>query len=513
MQLNFWLLLLLLTINSNAVQFNQVPLVGPDDWNLNALPSPNATGHLVFDTISSLLQHWPNTRYHYGHTIVPGTIPTGTLLYHGRNDPEVPTGREWAATDSEFARVFCVEPVECWLLTLVTTRPLRVLYFDGSSANKMPDGPMDTQDLLAWGAVLPERATVEWEYERLNRMCDTLGFDAMQLNFEVMLCNFTDGVQIQTLSKLEEEPRFPHPTYATFHSSVWHDHSPGETRIRLDLPHAISFYDTVLVPSLVSSRYGKARRDHRVLGIDERDVLAVLARVRTIPSHLVLSSNSGIDWRTLFQGIRDRYTIRLDVLQSVLVEDNSVQRAFVLIQTLLGPYRLRSAVVPPPSGSDTAFAAPVFRLCATAHTLFADSESVQATFTESEQLLLTAVRETDKEICRTLVRMWAEGVLALTRDPASALSPDLRLARKWRAEVDRLMDWLGWSVWVQCRPACTAPQESCYLPGVPFSMEEWNSTTPRCVRLFEPYAGLPEWYAGIFAYFFLWDGGGILTAF
>jgi hypothetical protein len=62
--LNFWLLVL--TATCNAVQFNQVSLSAPDDWNLNASPSPNATGHLIFDTVSSLLQHWPNTKYHNG---------------------------------------------------------------------------------------------------------------------------------------------------------------------------------------------------------------------------------------------------------------------------------------------------------------------------------------------------------------------------------------------------------------------------------------------------------------
>lgn len=85
------------------------------------------------------------------------------------------------ANDIEFARVICLDSEPCWLLTLVTTRPLRVLYFDGSSATKNPDGPMDSQDLVTWGAVMPERATLEWEYPRLHRLCDlagTLGIDA-----------------------------------------------------------------------------------------------------------------------------------------------------------------------------------------------------------------------------------------------------------------------------------------------------------------------------------------------
>ncbi|KAG2032234.1 hypothetical protein BDR03DRAFT_57680 [Suillus americanus] len=52
-------------------------------WDLGEAPAVNVTGHLVFETANSLLQHWPNTHYRIGHTIVPGTIPIGTLLYHG----------------------------------------------------------------------------------------------------------------------------------------------------------------------------------------------------------------------------------------------------------------------------------------------------------------------------------------------------------------------------------------------------------------------------------------------
>ncbi|KAJ7916493.1 hypothetical protein B0H13DRAFT_2323287 [Mycena leptocephala] len=326
----------------------------------------------------------------------------------------------------------------------------------------MPDGPMDVQDLLSWGAVIPERATVAWEYERLDRLCDladTLGIDAMQLNFEIMLCNFTEGAQIQTLSRLEDEERVPHHAYASIHAGAWHDHYSGEMRIHLDLTHLISLYDVALAPSLVSHRHGQARRDNRVLGIDARDTAAVLARVREIPFNSTPSA-SGIDWRTLFQVIRDRYATRLEVLQSILLEDATAERAFVLVQTALAPYRLHGAV-PPLAGSDTTWAAP--------------------------SACCWPRPETSREICRTLVSMWAEGVLAL-RDSATLSSS---LTPKWKADVDRLMDWLGWDVWVKCRPACTF-DELCYLPGAPFSMGEWNTSTPRCIRVFEPYSGIEE---------------------
>jgi len=40
--------------------------LGNEDWRLDKLPSPNATDHLVFETVHSLLQRWPNTRMRNG---------------------------------------------------------------------------------------------------------------------------------------------------------------------------------------------------------------------------------------------------------------------------------------------------------------------------------------------------------------------------------------------------------------------------------------------------------------
>ncbi|KAJ7641340.1 hypothetical protein FB45DRAFT_825512 [Roridomyces roridus] len=477
--MSLFLVLVLLSLEIWAIP--QTPLSITQEWDLNTPPNSNSTGHLVFDTASSLLQHWPNTRYHSGHTIVPGTIPPGTLLYHGRGNRYTPTASEWVAFDPEFARVFCDDPGPCWVHTLAATRPLRVLYFDGSSATKMPDGPMDAQDLLAWGTVLPDRATVEWEYERMNQLCqfgNKTRVDAlvrMQLNFEIMLCNFTDGVEIITVSRLQDEARIPHYAFSFLHSSSWYDQYPGQPRIHLDLTQLISFYDVSLTPSLVTRRLGQNRRQHRILGISEHDVDAALARISSISYS---QPNSGIDWATLFQVIRNRYAKRLEVLQSTLdgtAVDVAGQRAFQLLLSTLMPYRLHTAV---PVSSGNAWAAPAFRLCTETPILFIQS----LTLTASEELLLTSARDTSREICRTLVGMWAEGSVALLSSPTIPGS----LVGKWKSEIDRLMSWLGWSVWITCRPAC-AFDEQCYLPGAPFSMDEWNISEPRCIRTFEPY--------------------------
>lgn len=112
-----------------------------------------------------------------GHNIVPGTIPKGTLLYHGTGSNEPPPGPEWVATDPEHSYFFCRDrkmrfQQECWQLTLATTRPLKIVYFDGSSAAKMPYGSMDTQDLLAWGKPGSGGGVMADEMQRIQDLCD-----------------------------------------------------------------------------------------------------------------------------------------------------------------------------------------------------------------------------------------------------------------------------------------------------------------------------------------------------
>ena len=109
-----------------------------------------------------------------GHNVVPGTIPIGTLLYHGTIKEEIPSTPEWTAIDPEHSYMFCFfrpeDSTGCWHLTLITNRPLKVLYFDGSSAAKFLGGSMDSQDILAWGAVKPA-----WTFEerkRLDALCE-----------------------------------------------------------------------------------------------------------------------------------------------------------------------------------------------------------------------------------------------------------------------------------------------------------------------------------------------------
>ncbi|KAJ7100638.1 hypothetical protein B0H15DRAFT_943948 [Mycena belliarum] len=477
----------------------QIPFRVDNSWDLNTPPHISATGHLVFDTVSSLLQQWPNTRYRNGHSLVPGTVPVGTLLYHGRGDAHLPVGPDWTATDPEHSYIFCRGSTEagCWHLTLVASRPLQVLYFDGSSAAKMKDGPMDTQDVVGWGQVLPDRF-----FDEKNRIMDLCnwgkplgvdGFVRMEMDFEIMLCDFTAGVETVSMANLalqghggpmrrntsDEDGRARFSIgFDVLHSGSWHNRYPGDRRIKLDLTRLISFYDTALVPSLVETRQGLERWDHRLLGITAQDVTAVMDRLAAAYTAPV-QAGSGVDWDTLYKVVVDRYADRFEMVHYILnvttadAVPATAKKAVAHFRVMLKPYILHTAVPPARRrDNDNAWAAPVFTGCASSHTEFIRrSAPLFSRLTASEHLLLRAVEETNREICRTIVRLWTEGVAAGLDDVLPVDDPaevdTAALVQHWRLDMERLMAWLDWSVWVKCRPECSF-EEMCYLPTWPF---------------------------------------------
>ncbi|KAG1880403.1 hypothetical protein C8R48DRAFT_163525 [Suillus tomentosus] len=509
-------------------------------WDLDERPAVNATGHLVFETANSLLQHWANTRHRIGHTIVPGTIPVGTLLHHGAiTGPHLPTALDWVAVEPDHSIIFCQGPIEtgCWHLTLTVTRPMKVLYFDGSSAVNILEGTMDTQDLVAWSEMKPE--WVDNEEQRIKDLCkwgqkyDVNGFVRMEMNFEIMICNFTSHMEVVSFLNLEsirigtdahnlpEDPNTMHHSFELMHSASWRENYPGETRITLDFSGLVSFYDTALVPSLVPRRVGLDRWDHRVGGISLEDIERVqdrLAQALARPP----STTSGIDWKTVLRVVVDRYASRLEFIQHLLnltLDDGTIfdhaQQIQRQLRTDVLPYTVFAAL--PPNISVTAnatnlWAAPVFRECATSHA--ASIVSRGTTLTPSERLLLQAVRETTHEICRVATKMWASGM----NFGVDALYPAQQrpevdhihtLMGEWKEDVTQLISWLDWSVWVKCRPACGF-EEMCYLPTWPFGFfptpsaplqvqwdsaslwpdpdkGEWKRPQPKCIRRREPY--------------------------
>lgn len=401
---------------------------------------------------------------------MPGTVPTGTLLYHGTWHPELPPGPDWTAFDSEHSTLFCgswVVDGKCWHLTLTTTRPLKVVYFDRNSAAKLPFGGLDSQDILTWGDVRPDLSIDD--LGRIASLCDwgreynVDGFVRMEMSFEIMLCNFTSGVRVVSFSNIVD-PVIPHgasskysPTFEAMCTGSWHNRYPGETRIQLDLSGLVSFYDTELVPSLVPVRFGKERWDHRLLNISTDDVVRVRARLAEVLSRPAGRSSS-IHWPALIRVVIDRYSDRLELVQYLLNSTNTDShdpgsvidfaiKVQVQLRHMLMPYILVDVTSRSigtggnEPGSDALdWVLPVYKLCATTHTSMLKDDAM----TSSEKLLVDAVQETTREICRVLTKMWGLGVLAdVDQFMGTESRPHVQavqdMVKTWKKDIDGLM--------------------------------------------------------------------------
>ncbi|KAI9435513.1 hypothetical protein H4582DRAFT_2130499 [Lactarius indigo] len=451
------------------------------EW--NSPPDPNSTYHLIFNSVSGLLHRWPNTLRRNGHSIVPATISRGTILYHGRTDNRIPNEPDWLAFDFEHAYLFSRGP--SYVISLQAKRDLRLVYFDGSSAAKMKDGPMDAQDVILWGRPRPDKHS---EQERIKRLCDwgrafgLDGFVRMEFHFEVMICDVLDPMEVVNFLELLPKnqtfaprlppgfpslPNLPIPIlslppskpppgwrgsllsdhrsfFEAYLAGGWHDHAPGETRVHLDYSGLVTFYDPSLM-SLVQSRYGKDRIHLRLEGISVLDSERVRAELQTVLTRKQ-DVGSGVDWSSIVRVVMERYVDRLEYLRFLLspnttfadpLERVAIARAQLLV--MLAPYITTSDVpVRLPASVDLSWAAPVVQRCATTQT----SLIPLGMLTPQEVRIHAAVENTLHEICRRLVLVWTEFFDVEAADEARATDASAMA----HEHISELMAWLDWGV-------------------------------------------------------------------
>ncbi|KAF5362580.1 hypothetical protein D9757_013316 [Collybiopsis confluens] len=431
------------------------PLENDDKlWDIKILPNVNATGHLVFETVNSLLQHWPNTRYRN----VPGTVSPGTLQ-------TLNTRPCFVARDRRTRVAGCLwsPPSDLSIFsTLMEALLQRCLMERWIRKISLPSVELHTDKY--WD-----------ERGRINALCKRFkglgvdGFVRMEMDFEIILCDFADGVEVEALNlraspggrrgpppggpgRIPDRPDTsyapfdgpPEPLYpenSTFNSpfapktgnavgeafisGAWHNFYPGDTRIKLDLTRLVSLYDTSLVPSLVQERFGKPRIEHRLLGISDEDLNAVVGKVEELSaSRGAVSSDAGggseIDWGTLIRLVVKRFSDRLETIQYLLnstaetggparqeQKKEDVARALqARLQTMLQPYLLNDIKPPTEVDADKSleWVSPLYERCSTTYTSYITSTpSLYARLTPSETLILGGVEETTREICRVVV--------------------------------------------------------------------------------------------------------------
>ncbi|KAI0063263.1 hypothetical protein BV25DRAFT_408727 [Artomyces pyxidatus] len=444
-------------------------------------PHPDSTNHLIFNNVNSLMQRWPNTMYLNGHSIVAATIPTGTILYHGRRNETAPTGHEWLAFDFEHSYMFCL--AQCYVISYMVTRDLRLAYLDGVSAANLRSGTYDTQDILIWGKPRPDKVMAE--QERITGICEwgkqygLDGFVRMEFHFEVMLCDFSAGsVEIVSLLSLlpknftnwrwrrprdpPESPRYPGSQDNT--QRLGFDPSdPPRRRPQWPWPPlptpppgwkgSLPDGPTADLQALIAGSWhdrapGETR--HRLINITESDTTRKLAELADV-FRRAPGAGSGVDWGSVTHVVLQRYADRLALLRFLLapapVDAANVTEHAALVRTqlltMLAPYMTTDAV---PTPGNASWAEKIVRLCATTHT----ARIRDASLTPQERVIRDAVEGTAREICRRLTLMWVD---AFDIEGAAEAKQHAALL-KWRVHVSELMAWLDWSVWARCDPEC-----------------------------------------------------------
>ncbi|KAA1475772.1 hypothetical protein DENSPDRAFT_784008 [Dentipellis sp. KUC8613] len=515
------------------------------EWDVPA--DPDGTANLIFNSVSAVMQKWPNTQFRNGHSIVTATIPAGTILYHGRTDEAVPTQPDWLAFDFEHAYIFCRS--YCFVLSMVSTRELRLAYFDGASAGKTLTGTMDSQDLLIWGRVEPEKWMADGE--RIRALCEwgkqfgLDGFVRMEFHFEVMLCDFSDGMDVVSLLNLVpihqpwprrrpgedphdsglhglKPPRGPMPPppgegpdprrpphfpekpppppegwrgslpdsdaqmFEALHAGAWHDRAPGETRVHIDYSGFVTFYDDTL-SSLVAARRGKTHLQHRLEDISEHDLGRVIDELEEVLARNTSVAGSRVDWGSITRVIIEHHGTRLEIMKHLLETDEfhnaTKQAGMVRAQLLiaLAPY-IGVDAVPAPGTSPTANTSWAAPIM---HYCSKTQTSLirDELLTKQERRIRDAVDGTLHEICRVLTKMWV-GAFAIEEAGENEVQNALQ---DWRELLGGLMAWLDWSDWTRCNPGC-GPDSICYIPTWPFYLDkDPNNMTPRCIRRYAPY--------------------------
>lgn len=335
--------------------------------------------------------------------------------------------------------------------------PLKLLYIDGMGAAKSFLGTLDTQDmvLLGYTNLKPFQDTARAQLLcLLANQWDIDGFIRMEGGFEVILCNFSSGVDYIAHPKA---PDFEAPGARAYRSfleyvrtvSMRYD-GIARSRVRLDYSSMTSayFFDTNLTnqdPSMDLPRLTYA---------SQADLTSMREEVKSMLDRPW--RDSSIDWQAVVDLIVSRYSDRLQYLRT----SREIEHFFEVINSLLNinidyshPWNETAA-----------------REACTFHYLQSASP-----LTEQDQLIYAAIATVTARICSTLLQI--RGLI--TSPPAPTIAPGdvMDVIPKAVNMTQELIDWLDWSTWKSCGQ-CPYDQV-CFVAFFPFGTRE-DHFNPRC---------------------------------
>ncbi|KAI0111279.1 hypothetical protein GGR51DRAFT_509573 [Nemania sp. FL0031] len=407
--------------------------------------------------------------------------------------------------------------------TLTTTRPLRIIYFDGQSAVLTASGTLDSQMAILGGEVpaTPAYNHIYDENQRALDLCNLVGglkIDGvvrMNAGFEILLCNWAQsGVKHLFASNLtlpgnqerkqdkslpkdpnrqpprgfgnafSEQSSFEWLRSATWHYGNYGQGGPAFEHVKLDVCTMVSFYDPdfLSLDGLHTARivgnqtflngWG-LRRGHRLVGISNGDAKAIRSQLR---QNIARSKCSDVEWAIIVQRIVSQHKTRLfdisqtfDSRQSVM---SIITRVHELSHAILHVY-IEYPFVTIGRGLDEVEALTISR-CSTIYT----SRIKLHALSKSERLLYHSINGVLSRLCSTewdLLRWSEKYTTQLLGEHADIdWSRIMEEINEKRQLVSSLLSWVGWNNWSQCETQCFVDQVCAipmwpvvYAPGFP----------------------------------------------
>lgn len=489
--------------------------------------SAEANANHIFNAIHSAGRQWGSSLNHNGFGFIPVVVPAGTSLYHGGYFSSPPKGPEWLAFEIEHAENFARSPrgrqrghrpetreqlhplfteqkpldqpdsegrLRGYFQTYHATRDVKLLYLDGTSAGKSPIGTLDSQDF-----VLCENSSSDWlnpigEMERARELCALVtkwGWDGimrMEIGFEVIYCDFSNGLQ------LDSSLRTPIPEdklkgdsflvpYLWSRAATERYDGLGGDRVRMDFSSMVSgFFFPINVshtdpdrPDLI--RLGAAKKEHLL------DIKTYLEHVFAEPGKFI------VNWQAIVDMIVTRFAKKL----SAMVSTNLSTDLFIgeLEGVTLTHYEapgLPDDITLATDANDKNRTAEAIDRCIV-HYLSPALHS-QRDWTLPDDLIHTALKAVMQRICNDLFLMRA--ILLQAAPDAAADAYFIKKGVKgadWEKAVNQsrtivhsLVDELAWTVWK--KPQLCAEDQILFTAMWPLG-DSVDHVNPGCVSASE----------------------------
>ncbi|KAL1874213.1 hypothetical protein VTK73DRAFT_540 [Phialemonium thermophilum] len=318
------------------------------------------------------MRQWGSSLDHNGMSFFTAIVPEGVSVYHGTHQREAIDGMEWLAFEIEHAKgfsavrrrrgtdlldgrladttgdqvTFPVETEAGYLHVYRMTRHQSFLYLDGMAAAKSTLGTLDTQDILLRNTtgIYP----VWPELERAKELCElvsTWGLDGvirLEAGFEIIKCNFSDGMKLESNSRVASWSN-PSSLTVTSNSNLatfeylravtqryW---GIGGSRVIVDFSSMISAFFYPLNLTNPDHRYPEHPRllepSWQELAQVKADIAEVVSRSKALHSHSVQTSTN---WQDVTDLVVSRYSDRLKFIREkvTMIEDIEIEVAGLL---------------------------------------------------------------------------------------------------------------------------------------------------------------------------------------